>query len=95
MYTTVNEGNERVLLWVAKRHSRKKHLQYVNNFGKTILNQPWYIYPNRVLDMTVFQYIMYNNNFPFHFRDKMNINKDTEIYLNKNFKFVQNFGWQL
>jgi len=96
MYATVNEGNEKALFWAALRHQRrKKHLQYVNDFGKIILNQPWYVYPYKMLDMHVFQYILYNNSFPFHFRDKMIINTNIKEYLNNNFKFVEKLGWQI
>jgi len=97
MYATVNVGNESVLFWMTKRHKkRKSHLQYVNNFGKDILNDKWYIYPYKVLEMYELQYIVYNDKFPYTSRDKEKIVDKTVIdYLNKSFNFIPEFGWRI
>lgn len=99
VYCTFNEDNVHAFFWAAIRHSRRfKNTKYINDFGKSILNQNWYVYPKIIREKNTWQYLIYstpNNKWFYNHRREKSMPIDIKDNLDKKFVFVSEFGWQI
>ena len=93
LYFTVNVGNEVALLWSIKNTRRRNHVNYINETGKKTAADNWYVLPYVTEEMYTWQYVVYKNTWVYSHRAKQPINEKVTEYLNKNFNYVENYGW--
>ena len=99
VYCTFNENNFFAFFWAAIRHSRRiKNIKYINDFGKKILNQQWFIYPKIIKEMYTWQYLIYSSPENLWFypdREEKYMPNEIADKLNSRFNFISGFGWKI
>jgi hypothetical protein len=99
VYCTFNETNHSAFLWAALRHARRRnHNTHINDFGKTILNQNWYVYPKIVTEMNTWQYLIYsslNDKWFYNHKDEKDMSDELIKNLDSRFNFVSGSGWKI
>ena len=93
LYFTVNVGNEVALLWSIKNTRRRNHVNFINETGKKVAEDNWYVLPYVTEEMYTWQYVVYKNTWFYSHRKKQPIGNNIREYLNNNFKYAENYGW--